>query len=392
MSVFITRWLKSVSVESYFTYALLFFILAFMALPSSKAVNNFYYVFLALPALWFFARGRWQAVRLSPLLLVWIAFLLWVLLGAVQVQTLQYLKHWLYVTLFFLLILLLVDYRYFRRSQVIHGLFCVVLAYLAFGTLYLWFIGGYTPGARIFMPMRLNSPTYAGIVVVAFFSLTVGVLVKHQRWGLLSLAAVSVLFFTGYILQSRAGVLGAVIVMALTSVYFLWNVRQWRVRFFLILVLLSLAAGMYYLLDTVPALGRLIERADAGRFELWQAHYRVFTECHTWLGCAPVRFDGITTFGGRLIVEHPHNVLFTVLLYYGWVGLALFLAILCLSFIAAWRQHNPWGLFLLISLLMLMFEGGGLINHPNELWLLIFLPCALILAEQLRAKKGSPTS
>src|SRR5690554_5921529 len=95
-----TRWRQGASVERYFTYALLAFILTFLALPSSKAVNNFYYAFMGLPALWVFVRGRWQAVRISPLLVLWAAFLLWTLLAIVQVQTLQYLKHWLYVTIF----------------------------------------------------------------------------------------------------------------------------------------------------------------------------------------------------------------------------------------------------------------------------------------------------
>ena len=388
MLLSITRWRQSASVECYFTYALLAFILTFLALPSSKAVNNFYYAFMGLPALWMFIRGRWQAVSISPLLVLWAAFLLWTLLAIVQVQTLQYLKHWLYVTIFCALILLLVDYRFFRRGQIIHGLFYAVLAYLALSTVYLWLTGVYTLGERIHMPMRLTSPTYASIVLVAFFSLTIGILIKRQSWWLLGLSTASVLFFTGYILQSRAGVLGAAIVMTLASVYFLWNARQWGVRLILIMAGLGLAIGMYYLFETVPEFDRLIERADAGRFELWQAHYQAFIECHTLLGCAPVHFEGITTFGGRLLVEHPHNVLFSVLLYHGWIGLILFLAILVLSFLAAWRQHNPWGLFLLVSLFMLMFEGGGLINHPNELWLLVLLPCILILTEELRASEA----
>lgn len=378
------RWRQSASVECYFTYALLLFVLAFIGLPSSKVVNNFYYIFLAIPALWMLLRGRWKLARSTPLLWLWLAFLLWILLSAAHVQTSQYIKHWVYVAVFCGMVLLLSDYRFFRRDQVIQLLFYSVLAYVFVSTLYLWYSGFYKPGQRIGMPMRLTSPTYASIVLVAFFALATIGLIKRCSWGMLTCSAALVLFATGYILQSRAGVVGVFMVIGLAAMYGLWNVRQWWIRISLVLVNLSIVAGLWYLFETVPAFENLIERADSGRFELWQAHYEIFLTCRTWLGCAPAHFDSVTTFGGRLLVEHPHNALFSVLLYHGWVGFLLFLTILGLTFLAAWRQCNPWGLLLLVSLSMLMFEGGGLINQPNELWLLILLPCMLILAEQVR--------
>ena len=377
-------WRRFVSVESYFTFALLLFVLAFMALPSSKAVNNFYYSFIALPALWILVRGRWKMSRSTPLFWLWIALLLWMLLAAVQIQTFQYLKHWLYVAVFCGITLLLADYCFFRRDRVMQWLFYAVLAYVVLSTLYLWRSGLYQPGQRIHMPMRLTSPTYASIVLVAFFALTISRLIKCRNWGGLGLSATLVFFATGYVLQSRAGVLGLFVVIGLASVYTLWSARRGWIRLLLVLVGLSTVVGLWYLFENVPTFERLIDRADSGRFELWHAHYQLFLDCRTWLGCVPTHFDAITISGGRVLIEHPHNVMFSMLLYYGWVGLLLFVLILSFSFLEAWRQNNPWGLFLLASLLMLMFDGGGLINQPNELWLLILLPCMLILAEQVR--------
>lgn len=377
---------QQASVERYFTYGLLLFVLAFIGLPSSKAVNNYYYVFLGLPGLWLLLRNRWPAAQSSLLLWLWVIFLLWTLVASVQVATVQYIKHWLYTAVFCGLTLLLVDHRFFRRDSVIHWLFIAVLAYILLGTLYLWLTGRYVLGARVNMPMRLGSPTYASIVLTAFFSMVMLRLVRLRRWGLLGLYAALVLFVTGYILQSRAGVLGLMIVIGSVALYCLWSAKQWWIRLSLMLVCLAVAFGVGYLFEAVSTFEGLVERADAGRFELWKAHFQAFRDCHSWLGCAPAHFEGITTFGGRLLVEHPHNVLFSVLLYHGWVGFFLFSAILILTLMSASRQRNPWGLFLLTGLLMLMFEGGGLIDQPNELWLLVLMPCMLILAENTRAR------
>lgn len=379
------RWQNAVSVERYFTWALLLFVLAFVWLPTPKAVNNFYYVFLALPALWVFACGRWRAVRSTPLLWLWIAFLSWALMAAVQVQTFQYLKHWLYIVIFCGLVLWLIDYRFFRRRWVLLGIFYLLLAYVLLSALYLWYSGAYQPGARVGdMPMRLSGPTYGSIVLVAFFALAITRLVGCGQWFTLGVSAALVIFVTGYVLQSRAGVLGTFVLIGLVFMYCFWCVGHWWKRFFLGLGLLVLVVGLCWLFNTEPTFKLLIQRADSGRFELWHAHYQAFMECRTWLGCAPAHFEGISIFGGNMLILHPHNVLFSVLLHHGWVGFLVFLAILVLTFGAAWQQRNPWGLFLLVSLLMLMFEGKGLINHPNELWVLMFLPCMLILAEQVR--------
>lgn len=380
------RWRQFASVERYFTYGLLLFVLAFISLPSSKAVNNFYYVFLGLPGLWLLLRNRWPAAQSTLLLWLWVIFLLWTLVASVQVATFQYLKHWLYTAVFCGLTLLLVDHRFFRRDSVIHWLFIAVLVYMLLGTLYLWLAGLYVRGARVNMPMRLGSPTYASIVLVAFFSMVMLQLIRSHSWGLLGFYAVLVLFVAGYILQSRAGVLGLMMVIGSVALYWLWSARKWWIRLSLVFVGLVAAIGVGYLFEAVSTFERLIERADAGRFELWKAHFQAFRDCHAWLGCAPAHFEGITTYGGQLLVEHPHNVLFSVLLYHGWVGFLLFSAILILTLMSASRQRNPWGLFLLIGLLMLMFEGGGLIDQPNELWLLVLMPCMLILAENTRAR------
>ena len=52
----------------YFTPALLIFIVSFLQLPTSKMVNNVYYVLLALPALGVLLGRLGRDIRPSPIL------------------------------------------------------------------------------------------------------------------------------------------------------------------------------------------------------------------------------------------------------------------------------------------------------------------------------------
>ncbi|SFM70324.1 O-Antigen ligase [Halopseudomonas yangmingensis] len=385
MSFFVMNWRNVNKIEYYFTLALIAFVLSFVFLPSSKAVNNFYYVFLGLPALWMFFCGRFHLERHTPLLWLWVAFMLWMLLAAIQVQTLQYLKHWLYVAVFCGLIVLLVDYRVLRQYRLCFAIFLIFLLYILMTTAYYWYTGSHPVGRRVGdLPMRMSGPTYASIVLSAFFALGAWVLLSRNNWFAFVLCSSLVVFCTAYVLQSRAGVLGAFLVIGAGCFYSLWFAENWRYRMLVLLTMVIGASGLFWMFGNQPVFQLLVARADSGRFELWQAHYETFLECRTWLGCAPDYFADIAIFGGRVIIEHPHNIIFSVLLYHGWVGFLGFLTILALTFFAAWQQRNAWGCFLLVSLLMLMFEGSRLVNQPSELWLLIFLPCMLILAEQVR--------
>jgi hypothetical protein len=379
-----------ISVERYFTGMLLLFVFSFVLLPSSKAVNNFYYIFMGLPALWVFFTKRCSPLRRTALLWLWVALLFWMLTQVWEVQKVQYVKHWFYVLVFCGLILSLVDPQVFKRRWVVLGFFFVVLVYTLLGALYLWYSGSYQLGERIgALPMRLKGPTYTSIVLVAFFALAAIELVKNGRWVTFAISVILVIFVTGYLLQSRAGMLG---VLALVSLVVLRGLYCSRLRWQSILLLftaLMMAVSLWWLFDAIPAFNNMIQRADSGRYELWQAHFQIFLDCKTWLGCPPAAFEQITIFDGKMVIQHPHNILLAVLVYHGWIGFLIFMAALVLTFLTAWKQRNSWGFFLLITLLMLMFEGSGLISHPNELWLLIWLPCMLILSEQTMLPKSA---
>ena len=57
----------------------------------------------------------------------------------------------------------------------------------------------------------------------------------------------------------------------------------------------------------------------------------------------------------------------------------LLLAVMGATLWQAWRNRDPWGMYLACALVMLNFDGSKLIGNPDELWPLVLLPAALVL-------------
>lgn len=369
-------------VRSYVTLAVVLFVFSYVLLPTSKAVNNFFYIFIALPGVIFIFRESLPKERISFLGFLWVAFFVWLFLGWLNVRDFQYFKHCVYVSVFCLLVARFVEYKIFRRVDFLFFVFICFVLYVLLSALFYWWLGAYSPGARVvFLPMRLSGPTYTSILLVALLSLLSVFLIGRSRWVWL-LTCFSVVFFcVGYILQSRAGLVGLFLVLVLMLFYFLMRGSQLFVKCVFVFVVMVFCGFLIWLFTSHPVFEHLLARADAGRFELWLAYFETYFECKVWFGCPPEYFSNITIRNGSLRIEHPHNIFFSVLFYHGWIGLLFFLSIVVLTLRRAWLQKNPWGAFLFVSLSMLMFDGSGLINQPNEIWLLVFLPCMLILAE-----------
>lgn len=370
------------TVKSYFTLVLALFLASYVFLPSSKAVNNFFYVFFALPGLFFLLRSPWPKTHMTALGWLWVLFFCSLILGWFNVGGFQYIKHWLYVLLFFLIVVRFVDFNLFRRFEFLSFCFLLFLLYVCFFAFYYWVTGVSSVGARVTgLPMRLSVPTYTSMFLVAFLSSVGVLLVRRGNWGVLFFCFSVVFFCAGYILQSRSGLVGLFVFAGVAFLCFLIHNGRSLVRFLGVSSLIAFSLILVWLFSNDPVFERLLERADAGRFELWSAYYQSFLKCNTWLGCSPDQLSGVTIRNGSVLIEHPHNVFLSILFYNGWAALFFFVLIVIVTLKYALLQRNPWGAFLGVSLLMLMFDGNRLINQPNELWVLVLLPCALIMAE-----------
>lgn len=360
----------------YFTPALLVFIASFLLLPTAKMVNNVYYALLAVPALGVLLIHRGRDIRPSPTLLLWGALCAWYVLIGIPSADGQYFKHVLYVAIFVLLVSLLVDPQLLRTPLFARGLFWVLGLYVLGSAVVYWLIGRYAVGERVlWLPGRMTGPIYTSMWLACCFALALPAWLTQRRWVELAAAVLLAVFCMAYVLQSRSGLVG---MLALGGLVAGWLVLR-RARYLLWLgIAVALAGGLIlFAMREVPEVASLLVRADSGRFELWRILAGEWLACGVWLGCGMQYVTEATILGGSPI-QHPHNIFLALGLYSGLVSLLLFLAMMVVVLHRAWRQRDPWGLYLFVALLVLNFDGSKLPGNPDELWLLVLLPMALI--------------
>lgn len=378
---------RRVTARDYFTVALLGLLVAFLLLPSSKAVNNYYYVLVGLPGLMCMVLGKAPARPMTPLLMCWLALAGWLFLSILTGEDYRYFKYWLYLTVFCATVFFWVNPAPFRTHRFAVWAFVALALYVCASALYIWTMNQRPVGVRIVdLPLRLSGPILTSMLLVSLLALVLPGWVQRRRWLLISLAFVVTCFCVGYVLQSRSGLVGiaSVLLGLLAYLCFMRHTLVLRgLSVLFILVAVVIAVGFH---DDVTTLQRLIARGDSGRFELWREFVLALRDCGLVFGCGPGYSGSVHIYSGRILIEHPHNIGLTAAFYHGLPALLLLAAALGLTLYQAWRMRNPWGWYLLVALLMLMFDGGKLVDSPDEIWLLIFLPSMLIVADVCQPK------
>ncbi|QTQ32435.1 O-antigen ligase family protein [Aromatoleum bremense] len=360
----------------YFTFALLLFIASFLLLPTTKMVNNVYYVFLAVPALVAAVRRRGRGLRWAPDLLLWTMFIAWFVIVGVWSGDGQYFKHVLYVALFVLLVRVFADPAIFRKPVFARGLFWVLTVYVMGSAVIYWIVGRYAVGERVlWLPARMTGPIYTSMWLACCFALALPVWLRECRRLEMGVALSVAVFCIAYVLQSRSGLFGLAVLLILLGASAVW---RRSVHSFSLIGLAAAIGGILFLLGSqVPELASLVQRADSGRFELWAILIAEWMECGLWTGCGMDHGIQIQLSQGMLL-HHPHNIFLALGLFSGAVALFIFLALMFTLLRRAWSRRDPWGLYLLTALVMLNFDGTKLVGNPDELWLLVLLPAALI--------------
>lgn len=369
----------------YFTLMTLAFIASFLLLPSSKAVNNVFYIFLAFPALVLILLGKAQRPQASVLVGLWAAFFVWLVLNGIGADS-RFFKDVSYTLLFCLSIGLWVDHRRFASAGLFRVFFWGLILYVGGSAVVFWLTGQHDPGTRLYaLPGRMQGPILSSMLIVSCFALLLPVWLGARRWLEMTAAVVAVLFCAGFVLQSRSGLVGLAVVLGVAWAVMLWQ-GHWRQRTVLLLIATLIIGALAWLLQHSELATELVVRADSGRFELWCFYIKDWLDCGLLQGCGTGFTNDIWLEDGQL-VEHPHNIFLAMGFYHGLPGLLLFTLIMLATLRQAWKQRNPWGGYLLVALFMLNFDGRQLINSPHEGWLLVLLPSMLIAARQ-RAQKN----
>lgn len=366
--------------KDYFLYALLFFLVSYFILPTSKMVNNVYYAILAIPALIYIFKSRFADFKVDYMVGLWLALLtVYFVSGFLNGVGLQYYKHLLYVFLFLSICVffvksnLLFSQRFYRLS------FWLISFYVLFSAISYWLTGKYGFGERVFwLPSRMSGPIYTSILISALFSATLPIWVKQKRYVELFSAFSVSLFCMSFVLQSRAGIVAMLFVV---FVYFAYLFYMRKGAFYIILfsVLSVLFVFFIYIVsESIPVVDQLIKRADSGRFELWSLLLKDFEGCNYLFGCG-AEFKSDRLLLGAYPINHAHNIFLALLVHTGVISLVLFVLICMGSLYLAYVNKSYWGLYLLSSLVALNFDGSQLIGNPDELWVLVLLPIFMIM-------------
>lgn len=131
------------TVRTYFSWMLAFFVAAFLVLPTSKMVNNFYYVFIAIPGLYLLLRN-YQLLKPSNFT-EWVFVLLCVVISFYSFFTYpRVIVHSLYILVFIYSISRFVDTSFLILKR-LHE-YCSGEG---------WYIYQYVPYLFIFLVMTL---------------------------------------------------------------------------------------------------------------------------------------------------------------------------------------------------------------------------------------------
>lgn len=375
----LTRWRNLISwIRShYFTFALLLYIAGFIVLPTSKMVNNVFYIFIGLPTLWTLLTRR--TLRIQPASLT--EWLWWLLLGWFAIAGYFYghpdfCRHVFYVLVFVLALTILVEPGALPYATLARTLFWSVTAYILFAACYYWFSQRYAFGARIEnLPSRMREPIFTSIWQAACLAFVLPLWLQQKKYPEAALGFLLTFFCSSFILQSRSGIVGFFVALSFIPLYSLYK-RNVRILIFMAIALL-VTLLVFIILQQTGLYEVLTGRADTGRLIIWQHVTENWARC-SWLRGCGLNFEIDVVIHNQLI-QHPHNIFLALGIFTGIPGLFVFILIVISSLVIALRRHDPWGAYLCVTVVSLNFDGGLLIGKQIELMLLIFLPALMII-------------
>lgn len=359
-------------------YAGLFsiFCLAFYLPLSSKAINNIFYIGLALPGLiWLLCKPR--ALKYLGRPFGWM-FVLLVLMVWVDASHAAGMKKALYLLLLFVSCLLLEGYDRVRSLVTIFALVSVgILLFVAADWWWLWTQTGGWVRYGSFLGAPIN-PVYFSLLITSalvflwLFHVEVW-LERRSRLALLSglfLLTVAVLLCSS-IFQARSALLGF-------AAFFAGYLICKRMILPGLLLVLFLGLGLFVL----GGHELLLERGTSYRPLIWQdAWSRLTGVCNVWLGCGA---DGYLFLGQ---FQHPHSGYMAMLYRNGVLGAALFI-LFGLAFV--WQGiRSRWMLLALVGWGSLLTTTSGVLTSPQPLWIYFWLPTFMAILDGKRSALGA---
>jgi O-antigen ligase len=191
----------------------------------------------------------------------------------------------------------------------------------------------------------------------------------------LSIALVVICLIGTVVTGSRAPLAG----VALAGFYLIYfNAPRAQLRISLLIATTALIVVCVLFWEQLTVRGLSL------RPQIWAEVIKQWQE-YPWLGAGYNAELNINISASEDTFFDTHNIILAVLYYGGIVGVLLFLTLHVTAFFQAFESQKRISEASLAAALMiygltaLQFDGGSIIGRPNEFWLLLWFPLALLL-------------
>ena len=281
----------------------------------------------------------------------------------------------------FLLIAVLIYARDQNLFENTIRLTCICAGAAALISIALWYMGVLLPSHRLAGIGIIENPNPSSFVY-GFFAVLNGYYAfrSRQPWVRAAFSTLCIALLAYVLLtKSNTGILATAI-----SISLLLALYKHNHRLLVTVSILGAIAAILYLLWSLGLLSDPVDRGFSERMPIWQF------VLNQWLD-APVFGNGyqpeflLTPSGGKDVANWAHNALLATLRDGGVTGLMLHLLVLAAATRAASRLAREHGdpiylILLAFGFICMTADTDQLITRPMELWIIFWLPLAMILA------------
>jgi len=372
------------NILSWLKIALFLFAASYFIDIPAKTSRNLFYVFYALPVIFFTIRER-KHIRFpfdAHSVPVFVFFALAILgeLLSIEGNLRDVIKHTIYLTILFSGVSYLAKHGgNLRWGFIILGF--LSLAYLSF-PLYKWVEALATEGiSKRIHAYDLNVSRSSLLITFGLFSLWLFFLEpwleKKSTRVMKSLVFFGVVLLTGMvaiIFQSRS----TVIALGLFLIFYgIMQSYLWQVALMVVCIAgIVIATGFHDV---------LLERGMSYRGAIWEdALLRINRDCSWLTGCGS---GGNYRFAGQF--QNPHSAYIATLYYYGLPALIALLFLMYKTLSKGLREKNPYLALSAVGWGGAIASSTGFIDAPEPQWVYLWIPVFLTLASTPTNNHGS---
>ena len=373
-----------------YTYG--FFLCAFLFFPSPKSHNNLFYLTVLIPAIPLLGD---QFLRLMKNNIPFRVIFLFIVYCSISVfwspiidfdSSLKIVRHAFYPLLFINITIHLLE----TNPKIFEKIFTWLIIAAVFGAalnILFWYKDNPFPSSRLFGWGRIENPIVIGCIygMIAIITITRAIRAETKRDILIYLA--TTLAFLGFILLTHSKLAQITFsITLLVSVIIHFNRKA-------MIFLMSAALFVVLFAWRAPEVFQRYSFAKLpDRYYIWK---KVLYDSMDAMFFGHGILAEMSAVASGVVHTTPHSIYVGTVFYFGIFGMLLLgvfiIWVLKISFDYG-RQSKDYLVFILCIFGLIACAGdyGILIDHPNGLWVLFWLPTSLAISKYNQTKKAHP--